>query len=200
MIHRLWADIRRDWAAQPLAIISQWSGLLLALLLYFLGKTSFQHSTPLGLVFSGSIIGLSVAISLAVFFGTISRYVIKRSVISGFMVSLITACVCVYLAMSLQIDLLIKTTKFKDDVFVGPIVNLTYWTIFGVYVAIRSSSSISRLGATWGQLTTETANGSLSKLGVAPFEILIFAAVWGRCLSYAQQQILMVLVSSPLAQ
>lgn len=187
---RFMEKIAADWNNQPLAILTQVAGVAIATTTPFLLSLSLPSYSTTHFALPAASVAISISMAAALILATFCRLVFKATVIGGFFVSLILAAICLMVASVGERPLLIKTTVYSNGTYQGPLVDLIYWSIYSEFVAICCVPAMSRIVATWGQMSTTDESGTRQKLGVAPFEFLIFAAVWGWALSGAQQKII----------
>lgn len=190
----LWIRVKRDWRRQPLAILTQITSIIVAIGIAAFGAiaspvTIGSPGSVSGVVADGSI-HLAISLLIASLLATISGAVFNRTVIGGFFCSLLLASLCVLVFSLSGRVTLTKTSIASEGAYVGPLIDLTYWAVFSIFVSICAAPAMRRITATWGQMTSRSEDGTVTKLGVAPFEFLIVATIWGWSLSGAQQRII----------
>jgi hypothetical protein len=189
----LWIRIKRDWTRQPLAILPQITSIFAAIGIAAFGAlaspVTIGPPDPLAGVAAEGSTKLAISLLLASLLATISGAVFKRTIVGGFFCSLLLASFCILIFSLSGKATLTKTSVLSDSAYKGPLIDLTYWAVFSIFVAICAGPAMRRITATWGQITSKSENGTVTKLGVAPIEFVIFAVIWGWSLSGAQQRI-----------
>lgn len=187
MMHKFWKLIREDWERQPLAIIAQATSIVLAIGFAISGSIAAPSSGGFSYSGSGAATALAVTVLVSSVGATACRSVFKSTVIGGFMASLILASSSILLFSQMATNSLIRTSVYVDRNYEGPLIDIAYWAVFCVFAAVCAAPAITRILATWGELRSEAAVG---ERGVAPIELIIFAMIWGWCLSGSQQRII----------
>jgi hypothetical protein len=103
----------------------------------------------------------------------------------------VLGCVCVVFFSVWEKQQILNTSTVTSKAFEGPLIDLSYWIVFLVFLMANASKAIERIYDTWGKTETIDEKTKLkSERGVSVLELIIFVAIWGSFLSGGQQRIL----------
>lgn len=190
MSNHLWTRIKEDWKRQPLAIIGQGASLAFAVAIATWGSVSTPVPRGVAHSVSGASAALAVMVLASSLLATACRPTFHKTVIPGFFAALVLASGCLLFFSQSASQQLVETTAYIENRYEGPLVDIAYWCVFSVFVAICAAPAINRIFTTWGEMRSSQSEQPDRERGVAPIELLLFAAAWGFCLSGLQQKIL----------
>jgi hypothetical protein len=181
--------IKRDWENQPLAILTGIAGLVLIPISYFASNLATTS------ILAPTFKSLAIFILVNVVFALACRVFFSKSLVVLLCVSITFACASFALFSLWEKAALIKTSAVTPQAINGPLIDLTYWSVFLVFLAANADKGIGTIIDTWGSMkSAETMLGKKNEDGVTFLELLIVVALWGSFLSGGQQRVFDALV------
>ncbi|MGN7159129.1 hypothetical protein [Sphingomonas sp. SAFR-052] len=178
--------MKQDWERQPAAIFAQCISIGLAIGLAAWGSVvppsggGFKYSA------SSASIPLALLVTGASVTATLCRPIFRKTVVGGFSIALVLASACMLIFAQIAAEPLVKSTRYVNGSYNGSLLDIAYWTVFLIYIAVCSQPATERIAATWGKTKSEDGK----EHGVSLAELSVFALAWGWCLSGAQQRII----------
>lgn len=188
--------MKQDWRRQPAAIFAQCISICLAVGLAAWGSAVPPSGGGLQYSASSASIPLALLVTVASVTATLCRPIFRKTVVGGFSIALILASACMLVFGQIAAEPIIKTTRYVNGNYSGPLLDIVYWAVFLLYAAICSQPATERIAATWGKAKSDDG----TEHGVSLAEFAIFALAWGWCLSGAQQRIVGVFVAEQIGQ
>lgn len=188
--------MKQDWGRQPAAIFAQCISICLAVGLAAWGSAVPPSGGGLKYSASSASIPLALLVTGASVTATLCRPIFRKTVVGGFSIALVLASACMLVFAQIAAEPIVKTTRYTNGNYIGPLIDIAYWAVFLLYAAICSQPATERIAATWGK--TKSDDGK--EHGVSLAELALFALTWGWCLSGAQQRIVGAFVVQRIGQ